>query len=58
MERPNQSKRGLLYLVDLSGTEDAVLADKHQREFKSSVQTNSDLVRATWSVPLQPQLLR
>ncbi len=46
VERPNQSKRGMLYLVDLAGTEDAVVADKAEKEFKSSVQTNSDLVRA------------
>jgi hypothetical protein len=44
VERPNQAKRGMLYLVDLSGTEDPEAAEKPDNEFRSSVQTNSDLV--------------
>jgi hypothetical protein len=56
VERPNQGKRGMLYLVDLAGTEDAVLGDHPDREvkaqFKTSVLTNSDLVGACAAVSL------
>lgn len=46
VERPNQSKRGLLYLVDLSGLSDACDVDSVSEKsvFKDSLHTNSDVV--------------
>ncbi len=49
VERPNQAKRGLLYLVDLSGMSDMGDADvgMERSQLKDAIGTNSDLVRNT-----------